>query len=298
MKNFILISIFLTIILSCNSTKVLKNQLNINPHAIKAIRETLPSYLDKNINSPASFLKGNYSYEKFYNFHIKTLELYGFSKDTLDFSEIEKKIELARTNKTRDSTEIDEAIEFLDHLKNVKSGLNNLEKHSDTIAEILTTKKIQVILNDSIFQYKYIAEEFEDLTDNKEWEKKYELLKQDFKYDYTMTPLDKPINIEYADLIKKQIDSKENKKYLILSDLNYSYYAYNTNKSKCNKDDLCFQGEKLYLPVFNNEMNKGCYLFSYKCSTGICRDFIFIEKKNGKWNYVADYVTNRIGNED
>jgi len=58
--------------------------------------------------------------------------------------------------------------------------------------------------------------------------------------------------------------------------------------------ELYIKGKRLYRPVFNHDRTKGCYLFSYACSTGYCRDFIFIGFKNLKWRYVDNYPVHLI----
>lgn len=227
------------------------------------IRETLHCYLDGNPNSAASFVQGNGTYETMHNYLNSLLEIKIMS-DTIE-------------------------------LQNAKERLYVV---SDSLKAVLLEKHILVLIHDTLYPYEYIAEEYADLKDEEDWKVKYTYLKNDFTLN-EMARLRDTISAEFVDLIKLQIDIKSAARTIELNRLNNGYYIFSANSKKTyDSTSLQFRGHKLYRPVFNKDLNKACYLFSYRCRDGFCRDFIFTELKEGKWRYVDSYPSHLIGRED
>ncbi len=217
------------------------------------IKKTLSEYLNTNPNSIASYIKGNKGYENM-DFGLKMAIV-------MEEDSIEK--------------------------QNLVKDLNHLDFFSDSIVTMLKTKKIKVQITDTIIAYKYkpITKnlQFEEI-----WNEEYPYLLDDFKYN-NLARFDTIIGEEYIELIKKQIHLKKDNLPINSNDLNYSYYEYIGNDTPCD-NEFCINADKIYRLVFNKELNKGCYLFSFYCQDNkICRSFIFIRKVNNEWKYVDAY---------
>lgn len=265
MKVLRLILIFSLLLSGCKSSKTVSHKLEINPLELQVIQETLPDYLDSNPNSIASFLKKNSGYKVFYN-GINMFNEYGLVKDSLE-------------------------------VKKIENDLKRLEKLSDSVETLLKTKKIEVLLSDTLHIYNYIAKEYQNLKNEDDWTDEYEDLKEEFTKN-RWRRLDTTISVEFVGLIKQQIDIKQTKSPLDLEQFNSGYYRFIKKELNCKDLNFCFNGNKLFKPVFNKKKNKACYLISFECRSGTCRDFVFIEKKNGKWIFVDDYASHLIGKED
>lgn len=217
------------------------------------IKTTLSQYLNTNPNSIASFIKGGKSYK---------LTIFALKRGIDMEEDLVKK-------------------------EDIKRDFNRLEYYSDSIKNILKTKKISVKISDTLFAYRYTPNTY-DLRNETEWEQNYQYLQSDFK-DNKLVRLNTIIGEEYIDLIKKQLHYKGADKVFLREELNHLYYQYDKNNLPC-KDNLCLKASKLYRAVFNSDNTKGCYLFSFYCrGNNICRSFIFIKKENNKWIYVDEY---------
>ena len=227
-----------------------------------ALRQTLPQYLNTNPNSLASYLKNGWALKLFY----------GLFKDADRY--------------------ITDSLE----LSNIEAAIKQIELASDSAALILKENKITVEISDSLYSYNYKPLWYNDLRDSAEWENKRKWLEDEFQNN-SLAILDTITAINFIPLIRKQILNDYVASSLDLNQLNDSYYIYKTEcDSNCN-EDLCFKGYRLYKPVFNEQFDKGCYLFSFYCGNGICKDFIFIEKHNDNWIYKSSYPENLIGNK-
>ncbi len=235
-------------------------QIRNDSFEVHVIKETLFSYLNDNPNSAASYLQGNGMYEILYN------SISFNNKLNSDTVELQKDIE-------------------------------RLHVISDSFAQLLSNKRIMVLVNDTIFPYNYMAKDYSNLKDEEEWKTKYAYLKNDFALN-EMVRLKDTISAEFVDLIKRQIDSQKAAYKIYLTNLNKGYYVFAVQPKKNQDTTYQFRGDKLYRPVFNKEFDKACYLFSYSCRDGICRDFIFIELRGGKWRYLDSYPSHLIGKED
>lgn len=238
------------------------SQNNIDSLEVYAISETLPEYLDNNPNSIASYLRENDGYKKIRNFLVATIKM---GSDSIEQNE-------------------------------VKNQIKQLDFISDSLKTALLAKRIQVKIKDSLYQYTYVPKEYEDLRKPEDWVIKYNYLKEDF-IENKWVRLDTTISMEFAELIKKQIDSSKKNVNLNLTRIDNNRYEFIDIQQTCNELELCFNGYKLYRPVFNTEKNKACYLFSFNCRSGICRDFIFIEKLKNKWTFIDSYPSHLIGYE-
>ncbi|MGN7809477.1 hypothetical protein [Flavobacterium sp. 22076] len=217
------------------------------------IKQTLSQYLDTNPNSIVSFLKGG----KGYRFTVLGVEM---------------GIEMEEDSIKRED---------------LKKDLNYLNHYSDSIADVLKTKKIKVFISDTLFAYKYMPGA-NNLKNETDWKQNYQYLLSDFK-DNELARMDTIIGEEYIDLIKKQVHYKGENKTFVRGELDHSYYKYE-KENLTSKDQLSIRGSKIYRLVLNRDNTKGCYLFSFYCSNDkICRSFIFIKKENNKWVYVDEY---------
>ena len=129
------------------------------------------------------------------------------------------------------------------------------------------------------------------------WALEQEHLKEEF-LENKWARLDTTISMEFADLIKKQIDISNYKRKVNVATFDNRYYKFINKTDSCNDSSFCMNGEKLYIPVFNTTKDKACYLFSYACRNGICRDFIFIGWVDDKWQYVVSYPSHLIGKDN
>jgi hypothetical protein len=217
------------------------------------IKQTLSQYLNTNPNSIASFIKGG----KGYKFTSTALKIGIVMEEDLAKKEA------------------------------LKKDLNHLSYYSDSISEVLKTRKIIVQISDTLFAYRYTPKTY-NLRNKTEWDQNYEYLLSDFK-ENKLARLDTIIGEEYIDLIKKQLHYKGENKLFLREELNHLYYQYEKNNPPC-KGVFCLKSSKLYRAVFNSDYTKGCYLFSFYCrGNTICRSFIFIKKVNNKWVYVDEY---------
>lgn len=217
------------------------------------IKLTLSQYLNTNPNSIASFVKGEKSYK---------LTVIALKRGILMEEDLVKK-------------------------EDIKRDLNHLGYHSDSIKDILKTKKISVQISDTLFAYKYTPKT-SNLRNETDWKQNYQFLYSDFK-ENNLARLDTIIGEEYIDLIKKQLHYKGEDKVFLREELNHLYYQYDKVNLLC-EDKFCLKASKIYRVVFNKDYTKGCYLFSFYCrGNNICRSFIFIKKENNKWIYVGEY---------
>ncbi|PIE50272.1 MAG: hypothetical protein CSA38_04280 [Flavobacteriales bacterium] len=240
----------------------LSAQENKHLFDLKVIKETLPSYLDENPNSARSYQKGSKLYKLFKKMHKLMSE------------------------------------------KESKAYVHQLDSLSGIIEKKLPKQKVKVRLKDTLYVYNYVPKEFSDLRKKEDWEYFYnETLKPDFTKN-SLVRLATTISMDFADLIKKQIEIKGESSYLNLKKLDEAHYNFVPFSDSCSaKKDFsellfCMGGDKLYQPVFNAKKDKGCYLFSYECRHGICRDFIFVEKRGNKWFYLASYPSHLVGDEE
>jgi hypothetical protein len=229
---------------------------------LKVIKATLPQYLNTGVNSMATFLKGNKGYELFKRVANPIIFL---------------------------GSEEDKAQQ--------KIGLQKLDLLSDSIAKVLSTEKIIVLLENKLYGYSY-NHGINNYKNNKEWEANYGDFLKDFE-ENELVRFDTIIGRAYLDLVKQQIDIKFNPIPLDLKSFDTLYYQFEPLKDSINfKMPSRLLAYRLYKPVFNRELNKGCYLFSSYCRNNeICRDFIFVKKVKNKWIYVDNYPTHLIESE-
>ena len=202
------------------------------------IKETLSQYLNNNPNSIASYLKGRKGYK---------MTEYGLKMGIVMEKDSIKK----------------EAL---------KKDLIHLDFYSDSISNVLKTKKIRVQISDTLFAYKYISAN-SNLQNETDWKQEYQNLLSDFKKN-GMARFDTIVGEEYIDLIKKQVHYKGKDKLFLREELNHLYYQYE-KQNLIGKDEFCMKANKLYRAVFNNDFTKGCYLVSFYCRNNkICRKYV------------------------
>ncbi|MGB1041029.1 MAG: hypothetical protein ACPGVD_09160, partial [Flavobacteriales bacterium] len=172
--------------------------------------------------------------------------------------------------------------------------LRKIDSTSDTITELMKSRKIQVFISDTLFAYKYEPTKYFDLRIEKDWNEEYNSFLMDFEQNY-LHIFDTALEKEYISLLRKQIFQEKKDTIINLNILNKSYYLFETIDSPCKDSNYCVNGVKIYRPVFNKSFDKGCYLYASKCRAGICRRFIFIKKTNGRWQFVDDYSDWKIG---
>jgi hypothetical protein len=218
------------------------------------IKQTLNQYLDNNANSLSSMLKGNKGHKI-----LSEMSEFAISIDTL-------------------MTEVMKAQVF-------KKEMEKQNIYSDSISNLLLKKKITVKIVDTLFAYKYLPTN-RNLKHKIEWDSISKILLEDFR--------NKKIKIEFIDLINKQIKNKYKDIYILPSDFNNSYFQYEKRtETKCD-NDFCINAYKVYHLMLNSNQTKGCYLFSYNCNNGTCREFIFVEKVKDKWQFVDSYQSSVI----
>lgn len=239
-----------------------------NKLEISVIQETLPQLLNNNPNSAASYLKDG----GFYKLMSEILNLTSL-QDTASAQET----------------------------------LLDLNKLADSLSEVLTREKIVVLLSDTLFAYRYSPSVWEyiggysdttDLKNPEEWENQKNNLIETFQTDYENRGFKKPIDIEFIDLIHKQIMLNSTDLKIDLNELNNSYYHYKSHLDTGSIGNLRFNGVRLYRPVFNNQMDKACYLFSFQSSNGPYREFVFVEKQANRWILVDSYGSNHIDSNE
>lgn len=237
----------------------------------QVIKETLPQVLAENPNSLASYLKGGGWYKI----------LYPIASDMPD--SIQAK--------------------------------NELDFIADSVSKVLEKHKIRVLLSDTLYTYTYSPTYYYnnfgdgwfdtfDLKNSDTWQITNESLIKTFQTDYEFRGLSIPIDLEFIDLIKAHINSTSNENIPIdLSQLNSSYYTFINirpeNHDSLHNQRLLMNGIRLYKPVFNKTLDKACYLFSFQALNGPWREFVFIEKRNGKWYLLETYGSKHVDrNED
>lgn len=234
------------------------------------IKETLPQVLDANPISLVSYLKGEKVYELF----------------------------LSILSDTPDSNQL----------------IFELDSFSDTIAEVLKNNKIVIQLSDTLFAYKYSptythsnfgdgwVDTF-DLRDSSTWLIEYEDLVEVFQTNHEYRGLSIPIDLEFTELIKTHINSNSNEDIPIdINKLSSSNYSFTTvlplNHDSLWHQQLLFKGVRVFRPVFNKSQNRACYLFSYETIDDPWREFVFVEKKNGKWYFLESYGSKHVDHNE
>lgn len=260
MKNLVLSLFFLSafILIAQESNQALE---------IQVLKETLPQVLDNNPNSIAFYLKGG----KFYNLSMEI---------AVSGSKMDPSID---TNQWR----------------------ADLDKLSDSIYEVLENNKIKVSLSNTLYAYNYKPSKVKyidgrtDITDLREtesWEYEKEFLIERFQGDYEHYGFEQPIDLEFIYLIHLQLNQNAKNQHINLSALNNSYYEF-CSKKEVQKDTTSgrtINAVCIYKPVFNQNEDKACYLFTFQAANGPFREFVFVEKKNEKWYLVETYGTHHI----
>ncbi|MFN5417895.1 MAG: hypothetical protein ACK5B9_12625 [Flavobacteriia bacterium] len=263
-------STFSVLILSIGmSFSLLVNGQNTNSQLeISVLKETLPQLLNNNPNSAASYLKNGGGYKLM--------------------------VEILNSKFIRDTI-------------GARQTLLELNKLSDSLSEVLSKQKIFVLLSDTLFVYKYspniwknIGGESDttDLKNLEDWDYEKDILIETFQTDYENRGFKKPIDLEFIDLIKEQINLNSSHIIIDLKELNNSYYEYRPLIDSNLVGTLRFNGVRLYRPVFNDKMDKACYLFSFQSSNGPFREFVFVEKQENKWIFIDSYGSHHIDSDD
>lgn len=231
------------------------------PLEIQVIRETLPQLLNNNPNSLAAYLKDGGIYTT--------------------ILEINKQLNFPKTQ--------------YDSLQ------TRLDYTSDSLENILREHKLIVLLADTLYSYRYDGyngtTEYPHLAFNSEW---WALEKQTlfevFQKEYKIYGLKQPVDTEFIDLIHQQLINTSNDLPIDLSVLDTSYYRF-VNKPEESGDlqeQYIIHGIRIYRPVFNQEKNKACYLFSSQTARGPYREFVFAEKAEGSWIFIESYGSHHI----
>lgn len=259
MKNWI--TIFCLLISLQSVGQEVNNELEFT-----VIKETLPQVLDASPTSFVSYLKGGKVYELF----------------------------LSITSNSPDSNQLRVELDLL----------------ADSIAEVLKNNKIVIQLSDTLFAYKYsptyIYSNFGDgwvdtfdLRDSSTWLIEYEDLVEVFQTNHEYRGLSIPIDLEFTELIKTHINSNSNEDIPIdINKLSSSNYSFTTvlplNHDSLWHQSLLLKGIRVFRPVFNTSQDRACYLFSYETITDPWREFVFVEKKNGKWHFLESYGSEHV----
>jgi hypothetical protein len=228
------------------------------------IKETLPQVLDANPNSIASYLKGGGWYET----------LFPIIVESADSNQLKSELDLV----------------------------------SDSITKILEHSKICVLLSDTLFAYKYSPFYYDhgdgwvdtfDLRNSSDWLIEYEDLVEVFQTNHKYRGLSKPIDLDFTELVRAHICSNPSQDIPIdlnkLNSLNYTFTSVlPANHDSLRNQGLLMRGIRVYKPVFNKSQDKACYLFSFQARNGPWREFVFIEKKNGKWHFLDTYGSEHI----
>lgn len=225
------------------------------------IRETLPAYLNKNPNSAASYLRHGSSHSRL----SKLEELSAVFPDSAERA-------------------------------GLKQAVLELDHFSDSMATVLKTGKIVVHVTAGLHPYIYKPTPYYDLRKEKDWKGMASIIAEDFTYD-KLARMDTVVSLEFLPLIRKQIVGTRSFLPFDVQRLDAGYYSFDTTKADC-RDMLCMDADKIYRPVFNAAKTKAVYLFSYGCRTGICREFIFAEKRQGKWQFIDSYPSHLVDNAD
>lgn len=248
---------------------LLVNGQNTNSQLeISVIKETLPQLLNNNPNSAASYLKNGGGYKLM----IEVLNS-KFIRDTIG----------------------------------ARQTLLELNKLSDSLSEVLSKQKIFVLLSDTLFAYEYSPHIWEniggesdttDLNNLEDWDYEKNFLIETFQTDYENRGFKEPIDMEFIDLINQQINLNSSHIKIELKELNNSYYEYSSSLDSNLVDKLRFKAVRLYRPVFNDKMDKACYLFSFQASNGPFREFVFVEKKENNWVFIDSYGSHHIDSDE
>jgi hypothetical protein len=253
------------------STFLINAQTANHDLEMQVLKETLPQLLNENPNSIVYYLKGG----KFYDMMIK------INKNN---SQFDKSIDTAK----------------------VRADLDRL---SDSIYVVLEHNKIRVTLSETLFAYNYKplkeemsdgSKETTDLRNSETWEGTKEFLTEVFQGDFEYYGLDRPVDLEFIDLINLQIKLGSKDQKINLPDLNNSYYEFCTKKEieKDTTSGRTINAICLYRPVFNKNKDKACYLFTFQAANGPFREFIFVEKINGTWYFVESYGSHLIDGDE
>jgi hypothetical protein len=262
-------STFSVLILSIGmSFSILVNGQNVNHQLeISVIKETLPQLLNYNPNSAASYLKNGGGYK--------------LMSDIL-------------------------SSKFLSDTIGARQTLLELNELSDSLSDVLSKQKIIVLLSDTLFAYKYSPNiwkniggesDTSDLKIPEDWDYEKNFLIETFQTDYENQGFKKPIDLEFIDLIKEQINLNSPHIKIDLKELNNSFYEYRPLIDSNLVGKLRFNAVRLYRPVFNAKIDKACYLFSFQSSNGIFREFVFVEKQENKWVFIDSYGSHHIDSD-
>lgn len=259
MKNWM--TLFCLLILLQSVGQEVNNELEFT-----VIKETLPQVLDANPISFVSYLKGGRVYESL----------------------------LSTTSISPDSNQLRVELDLL----------------ADSIAEVLKNTKIIIQLSDTLFAYKYSPTYMHfnfgdgwvdtfDLRDSSTWSIKYEDLVEVFQTNHKYRGLSKPIDLEFIELIKTHINLISNDDIPIdINELSSSNYSFTTvlplNHDSLWRQSMLLKGIRVFRPVFNSSEDRACYLFSYETRTDPWREFVFVEKKNGKWYFLESYGSKHV----
>ena len=257
------------IFFACVSVSLTANGQNINSKLeISVIKETLPQLLNNNPNSAACYLKNGRLYE------LMT--------------------EVLHSNTGQDTSALHQARLELDKL-------------SDSLSEVLTKEKIVVLISDTLFAYRYsptiskYEDGHSDTTDLKipeNWDYEKNNLIETFQTDYEKRGFKNPIDVKFIDLIHDQIKLNASDLKIELNQLNNSYYEYKSHSDSNSIGNLRLNAVRIYRPVFNNKMDKACYLFSFQASNGPFREFVFVKKKGNHWVFVDSYGSHHIDSDE
>lgn len=264
-KNVIVIVCFF---LSTAVNGQVDKQIDSQKLEIYVIKETLPQLLNYNPNSPASYLKGAGSYEA-----------------------ISRVNSMFPDGSTEAVTEI----------------LLELDRFSDSISTVLTKKKISVFLSDTLYGYKYTPtitfyeDGYNDTSDMRlpeAWVYTVDQLTEVFQTNYENRGLRNPVDLAFIDLVYDQVKLNAPNRKIDLNDLDSSYYDFRSILDADPTEEFRMNAVRLYKPVFNQKKNKACYLFSYQAQNGPFREFVFVEKQNGRWVYIESYGSHHIDSND
>lgn len=168
--------------------------------------------------------------------------------------------------------------------------LDQFIRFTDSMRVVTQKNKVKVKLHKNWHSYEYAP-------DAETWKYDRAGLVSAFRND-SFSQSGEPIDTAYIDLIKKQIDTKLAVSEIDFNSLENPRYSFSDQPADSISDPMVFNGLKLYRPVFNDDKTKGCYLFSFACRSGYCRDFIFIALEDGKWRYVTHYPTHLVDGKD
>lgn len=236
---------------------------------LEVIKQTLPQVLDQNPNSVACYLKGGAMYELL----LKASNL----------------------------------PVGMDSVFNVADYQYELDSVAESVNKLLEKHKITVVLSDTLFAYSYKPRysvdndgwvDTTDLRNSETWKYEREDLIDVFQTRYEFRGMKQEVDLAFIDLIQKQIYFKGDDYTFNLSDLDNERYIF-TNSKPADSDTLHKQGllinaVRVYQPVFNGSKTKACYLFAWQTRNGPWREFVFVEKKKGKWYFVESWGSEHV----